>query len=58
MCNRLSCIALTDAAYGLPEEGWFRSMLFSVNTSTESYLTSTETRNLTGTQLRLQKKTK
>ena len=31
--NRLSCIALNDAAYGLPEEGWFRSMLFSVNTS-------------------------
>ena len=29
-------------------------MLFSVNTSTKSYLTLTETRNLTGTRLRLQ----
>ena len=31
ICNRLSCIALNDAAYSLLEEGWFRSMLFSVN---------------------------
>ena len=30
ICNRLSCIALSDAAYGLSEERWFdRSMLFS-----------------------------
>ena len=30
ICNRLSCIALNDAAYGLSEERWFdRSMLFS-----------------------------
>ena len=31
--NRLSCLALNDAAYGLSEEPWFRLMLFSVNTS-------------------------
>ena len=31
MFNRLSCIALNDAAYGLSAERWFRSMLFSGN---------------------------
>ena len=31
--NRLSCIALNNAAYGLPEERGFRTMLFNVNTS-------------------------
>ena len=33
ICNRLSCIAFNDVAYGLPKERWLRSMLFSVNTS-------------------------
>ena len=28
-----SVIDSNDAAYGLPKERWFRSMLFSVNTS-------------------------
>ena len=53
ICNRLSCIALNDVAYGLPKERWFRSMLFSVYTS-RNWLSNID-RNLTGTRLRLRK---